>query len=314
MSQKVQIGYGKSLLEYDTRYEFRIKLPKLTRMPLTPFEEARLAAKEISNSLPAPPVLCLSGGIDSEAMALAFLAEGLPFRVASMYFNDSLNEHDVENAIEFCKIHKLKHDLIHLDIVKFFENGTFNNYVDKYICQTPELAAQLWFLEQIEQPFVWAAEAFRIYNADENPSIQAVSELEAAVYRYVSKNNLNSVPNFHFYSAELAWSFFKESLKANYKTFADDHDPGFYEQKFSFYLSCGFPIRTDSKRSQKLHGFENVKNYFDQKLKSEGHKDDYNSFYRRPVADRYPLAKTTYVDISKEDIIAGQILRKGKSQ
>lgn len=301
----VRIGYGKNLVEYDPQHPFFIKLPALKRVPLSPFEEAQSAAVEIYEKLGGPPTLCLSGGLDSECMALAFLAAGLPFRVATMVFEDGLNAHDSAHALSFCKENNIPHDLIHLDVVKFFNSGDYMAYVKKYYCHTPELAAQLWFLDQIKGPFVLAGEAFRVFQGEKGAEIQSVSEFEAVFFRYVTKSNSASIWNFHFFSSELAWSFFRISLQKNYRKF-DEYDTNNFRQKLEFYRASGFPARDVPERIRKLHGFENLKIYYDKLLSQSA--DSYNERFRIPVTLEFPLAKKTYVDIPKKDLIAKTIL------
>lgn len=303
--ESVRIGYGKDLVEYDPQQCFYVKLAPLKRMPLRPIDEARMAAGEIYKKFGTAPTLCLSGGLDSECMAHAFLAEGIPFKAATLIFTEDLNSHDSGHAISFCKEHHIPHELVRLDIVKFFTSGDYLAYVKKYFCHTPELAAQLWFLDQISGPFVWAGEAFRIFPGNEIPAIRSISEFEAVFYRYVKLNKLASVPNFHFFSSELAWSFFKESLQKNYISF-EEYDPEYYKGKLDFYRNAGFELRELPERFRKLHGFEKVKIYFDEQLKNTN--ENYRDRFRLPVSLDFPMAKDTYVDFLKTDVFARKIL------
>src|SRR5688572_14455846 len=101
-------------------------------MPGSPFEEAVIAAKKISALLGPNVTLCLSGGLDSEAMALAFLEAGVPFDVTTLRFNDGLNLNDIGNSSDFCNKHNIRQNFVNLDVVNFFQEKKFLPYIDPY--------------------------------------------------------------------------------------------------------------------------------------------------------------------------------------
>ncbi len=304
---RIRVGYGPDLLEYSDSQKFFVRFDSLQRLPLSPFEEAVIAAKQIAEQAGSKVTLCLSGGLDSEAMAMAFLRSGVSFDVTTLRFANDLNVNDIGRASEFCKKHNITQNFIDLDVVKFFEEKKYLNYVDPYFCPSPEIATQLWFAEQIKQPFVWGGEAFRMFVKDGMPSLQAVSEVEAVIYRFIEKKKLNAVPNFHFFTPELAWAFFNVSTHYKNKFFENDRLPLFYEEKLSFYRTCGFPLEANANRSLKLHGFESLKNYFDTQVFS-GQGKTYNEYFRIPVIKKYPFQGQVFVDIPKTDKLAKNLL------
>lgn len=301
-ASQIRVGYGKQLEDYNPNEKFFIKMPALRYAPKTAFLEAQEAAKSVYQELAEKPLLCLSGGLDSEAMAMAFLAAAVPFEVITLRFEKALNFAEIRHAESFCREFGIKQQFVDLDVVDFFEQKKYESYLDKYYSHSLEVCAQLWFLDQIKRPFVWAGEAFRLFVKNGQPEVQAVSELEAVVYRFIKYKKLKAIPNFHFYSSELAWAFFSESLHTRGLVYEDDHDPAHYIEKLNFYRACGFDIREIPERKHKLHGFEMVKNYFDFKLAPQGLS--YNEIYRLPFMERYPITKKAYIDILKSDEIA----------
>lgn len=302
------MGYGPHLVDYSTSENFFVQFEPLTREPLSPFEEAVIAAKKINERLGSSLTLCLSGGLDSEAMALAFIAAQVPFDVTTLRFRNDLNVQDIGRSIEFCKIHGLKQQFIDLDVVSFFERNEFSSYLAPYFCPSAEVATQLWFAEQIKRPFVWGGEAFRLFvkEKDREPSLQAISEVEAVMFRLIKTQGLRAVPNFHFYSPELAWSFLKKSLEYKNHFHDSDRSAAFLSEKSAFYRVCGFPLLDNPNRKEKLHGFEGLKNYFDERLKSQN--TSYNEQYRIPINKLYPLQGSTYLSIPASDALARKIL------
>jgi asparagine synthetase B (glutamine-hydrolysing) len=297
----LRIGYGAHLENYNPSLRLTIGLEKLSRVPFSPFEEAQIAARKICGMFASPPTICLSGGVDSEAVALAFLAAGVSFDATTLRFNNGLNEHEIARAREFCQTNGVKQNFIDLDVVDFFETKKFLLYQDKYFCYALEIAVQLWFIEQIKRPFVWGGEPFRLFMMDGEPQIQAVSGYDAVISRYVEKNNLTAVPNFHFFTPELAWAFFRESLRLKSTVHSKNEN---YADKIIFYGHCGFSGLNNPARTQKMHGFEMVKQYFDERLTPLS----YNEVYRSPAARKYPAAESSVVKFPKDDLIAKQIM------
>jgi hypothetical protein len=301
----IRVGYGKDLAPYDPSQDFYIKFPILAREPLEPFEESIVTAKKISAYLGPDLTLCLSGGLDSEAMALAFLAADIPFNVTTLRFANGLNAEDTDCAKEFCDHHRIVQNFIDLDIVDFLEHKKFLSHFRTYHCTSVETAVQAWFADQLKQPFVWAGEIMRLFINGSEIQIQAVGEAEGNMHRFVEMKGIKAVPNFHFFTPEMAWSFFKKSLLYKNNFYQNDHMVEFYDEKLEFYRACGFPIEENSARKIKLHGFEGVKRHFDELHQKKG-LPSYNEVYRIPYQHLKSLS--TQIEISKNDEIAKNIL------
>jgi hypothetical protein len=309
MNYGLRVGYGPQLKSYSATEPLVIKMEQLKRVPLKPVEEARLAARDIADKLGRTPWVCLSGGLDSEATAYAFLSAGVDFKAVTMQFEKDLNHHEVQYAIDFCKQNGVKHELIEIPVLDFYETQKFQDYFHHFKAQTVEVCTQFYFLDQFTEPFVWSGEPMRLFRQDgDNVILQAVSDFEQMVYRYGEDKKRDCVPNFHFYSAELAWSFLRLSVGTRNEYYVDDHVADYYLQKNNFYRQGGFLLNHHTQRVTKAHGFEHLKIYFDDKYAGT-EKTDYNSVYRKPWKDLYPTAKQNIVDIPKSDTIAKQILR-----
>lgn len=87
--------------------------------------------------------LCLSGGIDSEVMALAFMAAGHKFTAFTV--RHPYNTHDTRYAYRFCTEHSIQQEWADLDITEFHKIYRARGYravnLFRYL--------QLWILEQI---------------------------------------------------------------------------------------------------------------------------------------------------------------------
>jgi len=308
MNFGLRVGYGPDLKAYSADEPLMIKMTSLKRVPLRPIEEAIIAAKQIAEQFGRQPWVCLSGGLDSEATALAFLQAGVNFKAVSMRFENDLNRHELKFAVDFCKKNNVAHELIDIPIIDFFESKKFTEYFHGFKAQTLEVCAQMYFLDQFTEPYVWSGEPLRLFRKGEGVILQAVSDFEQVFYRFGEARKRICVPNFHFFSSELAWSFFRNSLETPNDFFVDDHVEGYYIQKRNFYLQGGFNLLWHTDRIAKAHGFEQVKMYFDNKY-SGTNLQDYNSVYRKPWKDMYPTLKQSLVDIPKTDSIARSLFQ-----
>ena len=117
----LKFGYGPQFADYSPDETFYIGFGPLSREPDLPFEEAQKCAQTIDqehNQLR----LCLSGGLDGEAMALAFLEQKIPFEVRILRFKDGWNDFDIFHATKFCKDSGISYQFIDLDIINFYES------------------------------------------------------------------------------------------------------------------------------------------------------------------------------------------------
>jgi hypothetical protein len=300
-SAQFQIGYGEELLDYDPTKNFYVKAPLFTRTPEQPFEEAILSFRKLYDCYQEPLNLCLSGGIDSESMALACLSAQVPFYVSTLRLTNGLNDEDIQHAMAFCRENSIKQNLIDLDIINFFETRQFEEYFFKYNCIGVEIAAQFYFLDQLKGPVIWGGEAFRALCKDGKLYLQLPGQIEAAFHRYFRLKNLAGTPDFHFSTSELSWAFFKNGMSKIQTLYEDDQDPKFYADKLDFYRRAGFDLAERENRSRKRHGFEQVKHFFDTKLAVEG--SGYIHKYRNWARARCPIEVKSILVIPTEDPI-----------
>ena len=75
------------------------------------------AAQESCKMLGPKPALCLSGGIDSQAMVSCWKEADLNFEVFTLVFEDDLNMHDVECARNYCDNRGIKLNEIKIDAI-----------------------------------------------------------------------------------------------------------------------------------------------------------------------------------------------------
>ena len=97
------------------------------------------AAIRCAETLGDRPALCLSGGIDSQAMVQCWREANLNFDVIILTFKNDLNPQDSNHAKLYCKENDIKYIEIELDVVSFLirENMEIG---EKYRLCSPQFA------------------------------------------------------------------------------------------------------------------------------------------------------------------------------
>lgn len=100
--------------------------------PVLPWrDELLVTARNIENLAgDRPIILCMSGGVDGECMALSFLKAEIPFQVLICEHLAGTNAHDTISAREFCGKNNIDPIIFNVDHEEFFTKG-----VDRYIEQ-----------------------------------------------------------------------------------------------------------------------------------------------------------------------------------
>lgn len=269
------------------------------------FTEARLAARQIyqkSLELGLPIQICISGGIDSEATAEAFLAEGIPFQTITMRFNDGWNDFDIAPAIEFCKLHNLDQKFYDLDIIRFLETDLYLEYAHKYNCNSYQLCAHLWLLDQLEGIPVLGGQQFlpifKLINGKIEASAAGQIDLLKVIglsghrhmsyYRYAKKNNRFLVSEFMQYTPELVMAFLRLPMYQEFISRGTDLENVnlTYTQKCLWYEQAGFKAKA---KQAKFTGFEKLQNYYAAKFDKTW---AINDLFRLPLEAKIPDKKT----------------------
>lgn len=279
-----------------------------TRDVHSTFSEARLAARQIyqkSLSINKPIQICLSGGIDSEAAAEAFLVEKIPFEAVTLRFLDGWNDYDIKPAIEFCEKHNLPQRFIDLDVKAFLESGEYLTYARKYRCNSYQVCVHLWFLGQLRGLPVLGGQQFvpvfhshdlddigRLKNKKLLPQsyIGLGGDRQLSYERYAQIEKRALVVNFMQYTTELAIShqdvpIYQELMVENLKTGTIELT---YEKKCRWYAQSGFQAKP---KADKYTGFEKLKDYY---AKIGGHEWYINDLYRKELEEEMPNRKNIW--------------------
>lgn len=293
---------GSNHLRYDLKYlSDSLKPDSITIRFGTPKEgfvnfadEAIAAARLIFQSMPKPLYLCLSGGVDSEAMAQVFLMAQVPFTPVIMRFPNRLNEFDINYAFAFCERHALRPEVIDLDPLNFYREGEHFDWCHQYRCRSPHFSVH-FKLAKILNPgtsiFPWQAPTF--IPLGERNMFTLPEDHHLAYLRFAQGESLPMVPFFFLYTPNLLKSFFSlPSLKNILATGKVTGD--YYELKVSLYNEAGLRVQ---RRPQKWTGFEKIKKLLQAQFATE--MPIYEELYRYPLQRRFAYPLKFYHELSR---------------
>jgi hypothetical protein len=167
--------------------------------------ECIIAACTIAEVADGPIDLLLSGGIDSEVAAQAFLLAGIPFTAHILRFADGINWHDIQYAVRFCEAHDVPHVLHDIDILKFLENDMYR-YASQTQSVSPQLCATMWLIDRLDgYPVLGQGEPLLV-RQNGQWSLRE-SEKINAWYRFFMVNDRAGVPGFHQFTPEQVLSY-----------------------------------------------------------------------------------------------------------
>ena len=288
-----------------------VKIGSCARRPLSPIEEAVRAARLIAESTSEPIVLCLSGGVDSEAMALAFLKAEVPFSAAIATYNETLNAFDVAFAIEFCRKHRVPYKIIDIDVRAFLARFGHFQALKLDQCRSPQIAVHLEILDRVEGLPVLS------WNPGSPSWSRGILELVLPVephltyLRHFQRLKREGVPFFFAYTPELIHSFWNtpvfrhrllhrpqagdaERIARALGRDSVDERKLEHAEKVLAYREGGFDVRPNA---MKATGFENVKNELSNICLRHGFEEGclrdrlFDYLYRRPLEIALPWPK-----------------------
>lgn len=243
--------------------------------------------------------LCLSGGLDSQAMLSAFCESGVQFKVCFFRFSDNLNGHEEASLIDYCDAFGIKTEVLDFDILDFFDSGKFYDIAISCKTNSPLFAAHAWMAEQLDGIPIFSGQAWTIHKENnsvrhsitpdvfEKSIIYIPSLKEYAVVHYLDAKNRDCISHFFHLNKDLVRAFWNNPYWLNYSNFSIGNSSYDYQHKYFAYLSSGFPLIRPS-RMAKLTGFERVYKHYQNKHNSTN-LYYFNELFRRPLEKIFPI-------------------------
>ena len=261
------------------------------------------AANKCSEMLGDNPALCLSGGIDSQAMLYAFYIANVKFKVYTFVYNDQLNAADVSLAQIYCKRHNIELIEIPFNIISFLTRENFD-YGIKYKSASPHFNAHYKFCD-ILKDIGHTGVCF-----GGNTPFSSRNGFDAQYTRntmsYINYSAINGYPvqgNFLSFYPELAWAIALLTPKSDIEIIKKEEsllelhrlEAIRYTNKVYGYHKAGIEI----VESKKLTGFEEVKLHF-QKISGDGW--EFEKRFRTPLENLFIKNKKTQSFVYNEGV------------
>lgn len=254
-------------------------------------ENAVNAVNLIVQQHAGPYTLLASGGVDSQAMILAWKQAGVPFSV--VHYNYGTNIEDIETLVSFCCQHGVPVSIRFFEAQEFIESQELIELAKKYDCSSPQILTYIRFTMQHPETCVMAGNFIGLQGGAFNWTIEALQ-------RFAEADKPNFIPFFLTSTPQLAYSFLTREVE-NKRAMLPDHSE--YEIKVATYRDCGFDVMA---QSDKRTGFEAIKALYDSvkpaakirlKWAHKPSKRPFDLLYRYSLMDH--LADGPYADAFK---------------
>lgn len=280
----IPVSWSSPIFDY-TNLLFKFDFRNKNNYMLPPLEAAIKTVNYIKENYPAPYVLYLSGGVDSQAMLYAWHQSNVPFDTFSAVYNNDVNLHDLEFIKDFAKTLNVSINFINFDLYDFLENE-HDFYARTYYTGSPHYTTFIKMVDnQKEGTAIMSGNPCRpshyYYDSINNKPIKVLGYVQGfeknnlALFHYVNKTAKNLVPFFFIETEYLTHSFsvvpntnIEESYNLLYKAVDSGSDDKIryanYLNKVAFYQNNGFPVIPQNNPNRgKYTGFEKVKDYYD---------------------------------------------------
>lgn len=282
------------------------------------------AALEAKKTLGEKPALCMSGGIDSQAMLQCWLEAGLKFDMFILVFKHDLNVMDVNHARLVCSNLGIDLKEIEIDVIKFLNYNNYEYGVQYQSC-SPQFNTHYKLFNMLKDmgySGVCCGGDAPIFNILEKTWGSNFNKNTQNFVNYASASNFPCIGNFLGYYPDLAWSISLQTIpvipneiqrlnfihnnlvKNENDTIVQTNDPQVEKNRYLYkikgYKKTGLNV---IPQEQKFTGFELVKKHLE-KLTGDGWT--FEKRYRRPLENLLHVPTSTPIftfDAEVENLI-----------
>ncbi len=246
----VKIGFGNDFLDYHPTEPFIVDYSAARISDIPIYELATQAIHRIVDKFPKPYTLICSGGVDSQAMILAWLRSGVEFTVVTGRYNGGMNDHDLENLWLLQKREGFEVQVLDLDILAFHENELLT-WAERYQCTSPHILTHMYICSQIPKGTVISSGNY----VTKHGILGSNTYMTFGLHRYASLSGQSVVPHFWMHDQDLMPAFEVARRNLNLSDVRDD-----YQFKCELFHLSGYDVIPQIK---KYNGFEKIKEYYD---------------------------------------------------
>ena len=217
------------------------------------------ATIEASKHLGSRPVLCLSGGIDSQAACLLWYSKISLIDIVVFEFEYGLNKDEVNDALKFADRYGLKVNLIKSNVLRFLEHE-LKAYSEAYNISSPQFAIHCKFLNILrEQGYTGAVFGGNGLVIDQQNVYFSMTKAQLLDLDNFEDTKFAVIPNFlsfnKFLCIKLALSTPLLPETDNIKNQLAKR----YQNKILTYNNLGLYVMP---QAEKKTGFEQLKEYY----------------------------------------------------
>ena len=275
--------------------ELVISLPESGYEIRSPMTVAIDTCIQVSRKFAGPYTLLVSGGVDSQAMMLAWKYSGIPFKAVHYRYGQYNNE-DTTSLLQFALIQNIPIEIRSFDVIKYINSTQYIDDAIKFDCVSPHILTYMKFISNHAETCVLSGNFILSGNAGLNWTILGLHR-----YRLLEKPNL--VPFFFFDNPHIA-SMFAGSEYTDPDAHLNKRVNGdaWYSQKCDILKRAGFDV---IPQRTKLTGFECIKSFYDDstvpgrtriKYSNMPSKRPFDLLYRYSLFDHLLLGR--YSDIT----------------
>jgi hypothetical protein len=256
----------------------------------SPFQTAAEMARGIYESEAGkrgPLHLCVSGGLDSQAMLHAFVECGVPFQVAILKLHGGFNDPDFGGAMDLCDYYGLQPKIVDIDPIDFFESDQCRKIAERALTNSPLFSMHAHFAEKIDGVSIFAGEPwYHALSAERYLGFYIPDYKEYGTEIYMQ--HLGGLCLSHFFETSMA--FLDQCLQHpawKSRDVLEEDLLATYRAKYFAYRKAGFPMIVPAVFN-KLHGFEKLYFYY-QKKHSSRNFYHFNELFRKPLEQSRPI-------------------------
>ena len=214
------------------------------------------ATKIASHYLGKNPVLCLSGGIDSQAM-VGLWDKDIPYTAVIFQFENNLNEEEVEDAVNFAKSRNIPFKIIKSNVLRFLTHDLID-FARYHNISSPQFATYSYYICKLKDlgytGVAMGGNSFVIYN---NWVLFASSKAQLTdIENFSLKSKIPCIQTFLGFYKDLC-----VKIALNCGTIRENTSEDRYVNKIDNYKRLNLDI---SPQLSKRTGFEQLQKYYNQ--------------------------------------------------
>jgi hypothetical protein len=265
------------------------------------------------------PVICLSGGIDSQALLNIWHEQGFPYTAITFDFGNNFNSQELNDALKFAELLQVPVKVIKLDVMRFLLRD-LSTFFEKFNIISPQFAVHAYFLENIKaMGYTGAVLGGNGLLLEDNSVFFSLSDAQLLdIERYGINSKFNVLPSFLSFDKDLCIALAMETLIISRDPSPENsfynltYDPIIkslipnvnlskeerYNSKIKSYQNLGCQlIPQDVKKT----GFEEIKKFYNDQNNNEW---AFEREFRLPRRYKIPESKiNTIIDTNVEKVI-----------